>query len=214
MTISSIARRLNFASSAPSLLPAVILVTDEARLADPLSVIETLPRGTGVLLRHYGVPHRAELARKTAALCRRQNLALLLAGDPELAFAVNADGLHLPEFLVQNPPPKALTWRHRRGKILTAAAHNPGALFRAADIGADAALLSPVNLTKSHPERTAIGILRFASWARAVPTPVYAMGGISEKNARRLSNTGAIGIAGVGDVAAEFNQHNSMVKTS
>ena len=144
MTISSIARRLNFTAGVPPWLPPLILVTDETRLADPLPVLNSLPPGTGVLLRHYETPHRLELAQEIASICRRNRLLFLLAGDADLAFTVNADGLHLPDYMVRNPPLTARIWRRHPGKLVTAAAHSRFSLLKAGELGADAALLSPV----------------------------------------------------------------------
>ncbi len=45
-------------------------------------------------------------------------------------------------------------------------------LFSAARAGADAALLSPVFWTASHPLAPALGPLRFAAWCRSSPLPV------------------------------------------
>ena len=85
--------------------------------------------------------------------------------------------------------------------MLTVAAHSPRALRRAAAIGADAALLSPVFATPSHPDVRAIGPMRFLAWCRNVHVPVYALGGISATNAGRLASPAIVGIAGIGGFA-------------
>ena len=84
------------------------------------------------------------------------------------------------------------------GWLVTAAAHSPQALVLARRAGADAALLSPVFPTASHPGAPALGLMRFASWCRCSPIAVYALGGITSQNSRRLQGTGAKGIAGIG----------------
>jgi thiamine-phosphate pyrophosphorylase len=89
------------------------------------------------------------------------------------------------------------TWR-KPGWLVTAAAHSPQALFRAWRSGADAALLSPVFPTTSHPKTRPMGIMRFASWCGASPLAVYALGGVTPANARRLKDCGAEGVAGIG----------------
>ena len=93
-------------------------------------------------------------------------------------------------------------WR-RPDWIVTAAAHSRAALFRAARAGADAALLSPVFWTASHPLAPALGPLRFAAWCRSSPLPVYALGGISARTARRLRAGGGAGFAGISGFTAE-----------
>lgn len=183
-------------------LPPLILVTDGARLPDPGPAIGRLPPGSAVILRHYEVPDRADLARRMAALCRRRGVRLLIAGDWRLAAAVGADGVHLPEALARRGPPAWGGARPRRpGFLVTAAAHSPAALWRAARAGADAALLSPVFATASHPGGGAIGVARFAAWCRGAPLPVYALGGIGARTARLLGGTKIAGVAGLGALA-------------
>jgi thiamine-phosphate pyrophosphorylase len=202
-TLTERTRRLNSRAGQRRRLPALLLMTDEARLPDPEAAAARLPRGAGVVLRHYGQApaQRAALAERLAALCRRRGLILLVAGDARLAFAVGAAGVHLPEGLARFPR----AWRAfaRPGWLVTAAAHGPAALARAARAGADAALLAPVFPTASHPGAPAIGPLRFALWCRAAALPVYALGGIDAARARRLAAGGAAGIAGIGGVVAQ-----------
>ena len=183
-------------------LPPLILVTDAARLPDPAAAIRRLPRGAAVILRHYDAPERAGLARRLAALCRRRGVRLLVAGDGRLAAAIGAGGVHLPEAMARRGP---MGWGgggfRRPGFLVTAAAHSPAALWRAARAGADAALLSPVFPTASHPGASGIGVIRFAAWCRRSPLPVYALGGIDRRAARRLKGTGMVGFAGLAGIA-------------
>ena len=180
--------------AAGSRLPALLLMTDEARLADPLPAANALPAGSGIILRHYDAPERVALARSLAAIARRRGLVLLVGEDPSLARRVGAQGVHLPERAIR----RAGAVRWQRDWLVTAAAHSPAALRAAASAGADAALLSPVFATASHPDVRALGPHRFAALARASPLPVYALGGIDSARARLLQGSGAVGIAGIG----------------
>jgi thiamine-phosphate pyrophosphorylase len=190
-TLTELARRLN-ARRRGTALPPVLLLTDERRLPDPLPVARGLPRGAGVVLRHYGVPARAALALR---LSRLPGLVLLVAGDMALARQVGARGLHLPEG--GGRPPRL----RPRGFLVTVAAHSLTALRRAKALGADAAVLSPVFPTASHPGAPTLGPLRFAMLARAAGLPVYALGGITAGNAPRLLASGAIGFAAIDGLA-------------
>lgn len=181
-------------------VPALMLVTDEARLPDPAPVMERLRPGTAVLLRHYGAGGREALARRLAAIARRRRLALVVAGpDWRLAARVGAAGVHLPENLARTGCWAGLRlWR--RGRLLTVAAHGPAGLARAARLQADAALLSPVFPTASHPGAATIGATRFALWARRAGLPVMALGGVGLRTARRLRF--AAGIAAIDGFAS------------
>ncbi len=206
MSVTDLARRLNLTRPADRRrsrggLPALILMTDDERLADPLPVVATLPAGSAVILRHYGDAGREALARRLLAAARRRGIRVLVAGDGSLAARVGADGLHLPEAMAALGPGPWRRWR-RPGWLVTASAHSPAALWRAARAGADAALLAPVFPTASHPKAPPLGVLRFAAWCRQSPLPVYALGGVSADAARRLQASGAAGFAGIGGFLA------------
>ncbi len=196
-TLAEAATRLK--QAAGSALPALVLMTDEARLADPLPAARALPPGSAVILRHYGAAERASLARSLAAIARRRGLVLLVGEDPALARRVGAHGIHLPERAIG----RAGTVRWQRDWRITAAAHSPAALRLAAAAGADAALLSPVFATASHPRARALGPHRFAALVRHAPIPVYALGGIDRGRAHLLRGSGVVGIAGIGGLIPE-----------
>lgn len=175
-------------------LPGLLLMTDARRLPDPLVAVAHLPRGSGVILRHYGDPAREALACKLARLCARRGLVLLVAGDGALAARIGARGLHLPEARARE------IRRFRRARptwLITVAAHSWPALRAAA--GADAALLSPVFATRSHPGARPLGVLRFAALARRSPVPAYALGGIGAANLRRLKGSCLAGAAAISE---------------
>ena len=179
-------------------LPETFLMTDDVRHPDPAPAIACLPAGSAVIFRHYGTTDRERLAQTLARLCRSRDILFLVAADARLARTVNADGLHLPETLAFSGPQTWRLWR-KSNWLVTAAAHSPAALERAGRAGADAALLSPVFPTQSHPGAPPIGPLRFAAWTRLSPVPVYALGGIIPAvRWRRLHNSGARGWASIG----------------
>ena len=198
MTLANAARLLNATARRPWRGPALLLVTDEARLPDPLAVIARLSPGTGLLLRHYGDRHRLALATAIAAIARRRRLVLVVAGDWRLAARLGAQGLHLPEGLARHGVlAPALGYRRRRGLLLSVACHSPAALGRAAALGADAALLSPAFATASHPGAEPIGAPRFGLWAARARLPVIALGGMTPRAARRLPKGTMAGLAAV-----------------
>ncbi len=198
MTLANATRRLKPRPHGPG-LPRLLLVTDGLRLPDPLPVAGALPRGAGILLRHYDSAGRRSLAIRLAQLARRRRLVLLVAGDWRLAAAIGAAGLHLPEGLLRSGRlAPALGWARRRRRLVTAACHSQAALAAAGKLGVRAALLSPVFATRSHPGAPSLGPLRFAAWCRSAPLPVYALGGVTGRSARRLAGSGACGLAAVG----------------
>lgn len=190
-SLATMALRLKSANRRAK-LPALWLLSDEARLGDPRAAIAALPRGAGFIFRHYGAANRETLGRALRQLCRRHRILFLVAGDALLAQRLGADGVHLPQALAQ----RAIAARRRkRNWLITVAAHDQPALLRAARLGADGALLSPVFATASHKGAKPLGHIRFATLTRRARLPVIALGGVNARTARRL--VGAAGLAAI-----------------
>lgn len=173
----------------PCSLPTRLLVTDAVRLADPLPAVCRLKPGDGVLFRHYELApaRRLALGLQVARICRQRGLLLLVAGDARLASRLGADGLHLPQKLIRPA-------RRLGTGLMTAAAHDAGAIRRARQAGADAVLISPVFATASHPGASPLGVIgfaRLASLAAREGLQVYALGGVTETAMRRLGRVPA-----------------------
>jgi len=178
-------------------------MTDEKRLANPEKAAESLPRGAGIIFRHYEDPNRIDIARRLQAICRRRGLLFIVGGDWKLAARLDADGLHLPLFALKDRAvqPGARLWQRQGRKILTAAAHGIAEVRRAKEMQADAAVLSPVFRTKSHPNRRPLGPLRCASIAHRIHIAIVLLGGIDERTFAALPQTSCVGIAGIGFVS-------------
>jgi thiamine-phosphate pyrophosphorylase len=175
-------------------LPHLWLMTDPARLADPIAVARTLPTGSGIIYRSFGHAGALVEALALASLARSRGLILLIGADEALAVKVRADGIHLPERMMT----KALMIRlRRRGWIITTAAHSPRALAKAGRLGLDAALISPIFVSQSPSAGRPLGQGRAARWTSKARLPIIALGGIDHKNARLLSGTGVWGLAAI-----------------
>lgn len=183
-------------------MPQVFFLTDPQRQNDVLNTLRSLPKGWGVIFRHYADTDRDNLAYAIAKICRRQGLVLLVAGDHRLAAKVDADGLHLPEGLARNGClASRLNWIKTSGKILTISAHSPAALARADALGADGILLSPIFPTESHPRAKTLGPLRATQWGAACKGRVFALGGMRPVTKKRLQGSSITGIAIAGGVS-------------
>ena len=172
-------------------LPPLLFFTDPKRTPDIAAVAERLPRGAGIVLRTFGADGQAA---QVAAIAKRRGLVLLIGADERLAASLGAGGVHLPERMAPAIP--AIRARHPQW-IITLAAHSSRAVRNAARLGADAVVLSAVFESASPTAGRPLGPLRLAAIARTSPIPVYALGGVNMKNARRLAATGVVGIAAV-----------------
>ncbi|MGQ3016447.1 thiamine phosphate synthase [Phenylobacterium sp.] len=179
-------------------LPPLLLFTDPSRTPDPVAAAETLPAGAAVVYRTFGAADSLRVARTLRQVTRSLGLALLIGADPALARACDADGVHLPEGRAHLAD--RLTQAHPHWRI-TAAAHSLRAARRGLAFGAEAVVVSAVFPSRSRSAGAPLGPLRLAALARAAGGPVYALGGINTKNARRLLASGVVGLAAVDGLA-------------
>lgn len=179
-------------------LPSLWLMTDAVRMEDPVAAVLRLPRGSGVILRHTDPARLRALAEILVPLCRRRRVMCLIAGDWRLAARLKADGVHLPERMARYGTVAAtLLWRRQSGHVLTTAAHGLRAMVDGVRLKTDAILLAPVFTTASHPRTRTLGAVRFTALVRQVSCPVLALGGITAGTIKRLTASGASGIAGI-----------------
>jgi len=148
-------------------------------------------------LRAKALPAAAlrELATRCLSMAKTQRpeLLLLLHGAVELARELGFDGAHLSATqlatLSARPLPESM-W-------VFASCHSAEELALAQNLGADAATLSPVHPTTSHPRARALGWQRFARLARRSWLPCYALGGVTREDLTLARTAGAHGIAAI-----------------
>ena len=175
-------------------LPTLLFFTDPQRTPDAEAVTERLPRGAGVVFRAFGAADAEAQGARLAAIARCRGLRLLVGADAGLAARLGADGVHLPERLAHRA---ARLKAAHPGWIVTTAAHSARAARRALAAGADAAVVSAAFESRSASAGPPMGPIRMALLVRQAGGPVYALGGVSNKTARRLKDAGLVGLAAV-----------------
>lgn len=165
-------------------LPRLWLLTDERQGEKLWDALARLPRGSGVIVRHYSLP-----LKERAALFRRirragRGLVLAWSGGAAKAEALRADAVYGAD-----QHPSRLTRLYP--------VHNAREIAAAERAGAAALLLSPVYPTRTHPDARPLGPLRFAALTRTTSLPVLALGGMTSVHARRLLGMGAAGWAAI-----------------
>lgn len=161
-----------------SSLPRRWLMTDE-RLGDALwQAIDALPRGGGIVFRHYATDQKARraLLGRVRKAARRKGLLLVVAGP-----TIGREEL-----------------RHGRVRgALTAPVHSRREAIAATRAGVALLFVSPVHATRSHPGAAALGHTRFGLMIRGLKLPVIALGGMDERRWRALRPLDVHGWAGI-----------------
>lgn len=160
----------------PSRFPALWLVSDARNDAGLEQALRRLPRGSGVVFRHYHLTAEAQRARfaQVARAARACGHTVILSGTVAQARRWGADGAYGDAGTLARGPMGL--------RLVTV--HSIRELARARR--ADALLLSPVFPTRSHRDAKTIGPVRFRLIAVHAKVPVIALGGINIATGRRL----------------------------
>jgi thiamine-phosphate pyrophosphorylase len=184
IVLNEAAWRLRRASPRPASLPfALALFSDEHRTRDILSMAKRLPETSkplALVFRHDGLPsaERFRLADQVRRAVQARGHLFLMARSTLLG----ADGVHSAE-----------------GEGLrTLPVHDEKEIADATLARADAAFLSPVRPTDSHPGAPALGRSRAVALAQAARIPLLALGGMDERSAGELEGTPFQGFGAIG----------------
>ena len=157
------------------------------------------------------VRHLEELATEAVASVRANSphTRILINQNADIALACDADGVHLPGRSLPASEVRALWMRvSPRMPVIAVSSHRVDEVRYAEAHGADFVVLAPI-FEKPGTELPGLGIdaLRIAcrgpeppNNTEAVPKsgfPVFALGGVNEKNAAECLRAGAAGVAGI-----------------
>lgn len=180
-------------------MPRLIFITDNGAQPYPEGVIERLPKNSMVILRDYDLETRANLGKALRYICKTKGIKFFVAGDITLALILDADGIHLPEFMLSEAEKIKQDYP---SMLISVAAHKEETIVEAEKLNLFASLLSPIYPTKSHPETfddigKTIGINKLNELCERYKIPVYALGGINRETAQELLNSKIAGFAGI-----------------
>ena len=177
-------------------LPEVIFITDQLRVPDGDRVIASLPPSSAVIIRDYDHPEREAYARRMVEVAHSCGIRAIVAGDAGLARKVKADGFHMPEYQLSMRMPS------RHGfSLVTGSAKSQKSRMRAASIGVDMVLCSPIFKTQSHIGLQGMGIHLLSRILEYSPLPVVALGGINEMTLKKLKAMPVAGYAAIDGLA-------------
>ncbi|MBS0505613.1 MAG: thiamine phosphate synthase [Proteobacteria bacterium] len=163
-------------------LPRIWMLTDERQGEALWAALARLPKGAGVIVRHYSLleTKRQALARQIA----QRGIFVAYSGSDSAARRAGAKAVY----------GKAKT-PGRLPRLFPV--HNCREILAAERAGATLLLLSPTFPTRSHPGAKTLGPLGFARLARTARAPVIALGGMTPKRFKRLKSFGAQGWAAI-----------------
>ena len=179
-------------------LPKVIIIFDDELFNKKKMLKLKIPKKSAFLLRSYQTKKRKKIAKQLLKFCKMKKIKLLIGSDIKLAKDINAHGVHFPEYMIKE---NKINWigikniKYRKKWIITTAAHSTRSLKKVEGLDIDAALLSPVFTSKSHPNTKCLGLNKFSKIVKKTKLPIYTLGGINIKNVKSLIETDIIGYA-------------------
>lgn len=179
--------------------PKMWLMTDE-RLGDDLfASIAALPRGSGIVFRHYSLAkqERQVIFDMVSAAARRHRHILVVGGKKLKTRTWAVDGVHG-------------SGRTRDWPIRTVAVHSLREAIAAKRLGADLLFVSPVFATMSHPGARVLGRSRFGLLIRRIDQPIIALGGMTPSRARGVQSMGIYGWAAISAFAVRCQKRNAV----
>ena len=185
-------------SPAAARLPPMLFFTDPDRTPRPWETAACLPAGSAVVYRAFGKEDALDIGRRLREATTNRGVKLLIGLDADMAHALAADGVHLPEREAHRAPMIRAAYPDW---LITAAWHGAAASIQALD----ALILSPIFAAGGvSTDKPSLGIAPFRAKAQSVSLPVYALGGIKPANASTLTDTEACGLAAVEAIQSAF----------
>jgi thiamine-phosphate pyrophosphorylase len=153
-----------------------------------------LSRGATILqLRIPGGPGRT-YEKEARVLIPTAYVPVVLSSRADVALAVGAAGVHLPEGDLPVAGARRLLGG---GRLVGRSVHSVAAAEAAAREGADYLVFGPVFGTSSHAGLPAAGLDALREVCRAVDLPVLAIGGVDFDRAEQCRRAGAAGFAAI-----------------
>ena len=134
----------------------------------------------------------------------KQKKALFIINDrPDVAFACNADGIHLGQ---DDIPPKIARRLLGRGKIIGLSCHNLKQALKAQnDPNVDYLSIGPIFTTALKPQYKPIGLKIISKVTKQIAKPFFAIGGINLNNLSDVLHYGAKRVSLCRDICRSNN---------
>ncbi len=139
------------------------------------------------------IEEAAKLLKLTQETCLQKRVQFCINNHFNSQLRSTADGQHLTS-------DQLMSLKSREGNfdsLLGASCHNDEQLRHAEQLDLDYVVLSPVQITQSHPDNSPLGWSTFQQKTQAIKIPVYALGGMNSADVDLAVTNGGQGIAAI-----------------
>ena len=154
-------------------------------------IFENKNRNIGIIYRNYKERKRENELIKIAKACKKNRYQLFVSNDTKLALKVKADGIYVPSF----NKTKYFLNLEKKNVVILGSAHNQQEIQKKISQNCSAVFLSPLfNVKKS---KKFLGLHQFNYLSYMNKINIFALGGISENNIRKLKLLYISGFGGI-----------------
>ena len=157
-----------------------------------LDLINNLPKNVSLIYRNYDKKINKQEIFNIKKICRRKKYNLYLANNIKIAIELGLDGAYLPSF---NKSTQHNSFSLKKKFELLGSSHNLKEIKEKELQKVDNIFLSPVFKTKNY--KNWLGIYKLNSLMRFTSKKITCLGGINEKNMKKLKLLNIHYIAGI-----------------
>jgi len=153
-------------------------------------ILENQSTKTAIIYRNYSKKINKIEILKLREFCNKKKIRLILSNNFKLALKLNLDGTYIPSF---NKSFNHLNFSLKKNFIILGSAHNLKEIRIKELQKVDAIFLSSIFKKNNNY----LGLFKFLNLSSLSKKNVIALGGISQKNKKRLHVTNLWGFAGI-----------------
>jgi thiamine-phosphate pyrophosphorylase len=152
--------------------------------------IGKLDKNTGIILRNYNSKNNFKTILGLKKFCKKKGYKFFLSNNVKLALNLKLDGAYIPSF---NRDTKHLSFSFTKKFLILGSAHNNKELKIKEKQLVKIVFLSSIFKKK----KNYLGINKFKLLAKLTNIRVVALGGVSNKNLKKLKLLDCFGFAGI-----------------
>ena len=152
--------------------------------------IDKLDRNTGIILRNYTTKINLNSIISLKKFCKKKGYKFFLSNNVQLALNLNLDGAYIPSF---NKDTKHLSFSIKKKFLMLGSAHNNN------EIKLKERQLVKIIFVSSifKKNKNYLGINKFKLLSKLTNNKIIALGGVSNKNLKKLKLLNCFGFAGI-----------------
>jgi len=152
--------------------------------------INQLDKNTGIILRDYSSKNKIETILKFKKFCKKKGFKFYLSNNVKLALNLNLDGAYIPSF---NKNIEHTSFSLNKKFLILGSAHNNKEIKIKEKQKVKIIFLSSI----FKKNKNYLGLYKFKLLSKLTNTKVIALGGISNKNIKKLKLLDCYGFAGI-----------------